>query len=111
MDKPTLFPLEQSESVYKALRDLRRIAEGVEISKYLTFCGYELRDDYLAEESYARVLLAIRLVRLLWQGVERLDWIAVPAGDALNQLLDWHHSILANEEDNPISRFFYTHGF
>jgi len=92
MDKPTLFPLEQSESVYKALRDLRWIVEGVEISEWLTFCGYELRDDYLAEESYARVLLAIRLVRLLWQGVERLDWIAVPAGalagNALDQLFE-----------------------
>jgi hypothetical protein len=82
MDKPTLFPLEQSESVYKALRDLRWIAEGVEISKYLTFCGYELRDDYLAEESYARVLLAIRLVRLLWQGV------VSPTANCSNPL-DW----------------------
>ena len=101
MDDPTLFPLEQSESVYKALRDLRWIVEGVETPEWLTSCGDGLEeDDHLAEESYARVLLVIRLVRLLRQGVGRLNWIAAPAGalagDALHQLFELE-SLLAGQ--------------
>ena len=100
MDKATLFPLEQSESVYKALRDVRWIVEGVEIPEWLTSCGDALEDDHLAEESYARVLLVIRLVRLLREGVGRLNWIAAPAGalagDALHQLFELE-SLLAGQ--------------
>ena len=101
MDKATLFPLEQSESVYKALRDVRWIVEGVEIPEWLTSCGDELEDEeHLAEESYARVLLAIRLVRRLREGVGRLNWIAAPAGalagDALHQLFELE-SLLAGQ--------------
>ena len=101
MDKPTLFPLEQSASVYAALREVQWLVEGVEIPEWLTSCrSHFLEDDLLAEESYARVLLAIRLVRRLREGVGRLNWIAAPAGalagDALHQLFELE-SLLAGQ--------------
>ena len=93
MDDPTLFPLEQSASVYAALREVQWLVEGVEIPEWLTSCrSHFLEDDLLAEESYARVLLAIRLVRRLREGVDCLDWIASPAekfaSGALDQLFE-----------------------
>ena len=68
MDKPTLFPLEQSASVYKALRNVRWIAEGVEIPELLTS-----NESSLEEENYAKVLLAIRCVDSLVEGVLRIE--------------------------------------
>ena len=100
-EQPTLFPLDQSASVYEALRDVRWIVEGVEIPEWLTSCGVALEEDeHLAEESYARVLLVIRLVRLLRQRVDRLNWISEPAGavagDVLHQLFELE-SLLAGQ--------------
>jgi hypothetical protein len=101
MTEATLFPLEPSDSVYEALRNVRLIAEGVKIPEWVTFDGDGLReDDLLAEESYALVLLAIRCVVLLRKDVGDLEWVGSEAGSmagsALRQLLEIE-SLLAGQ--------------
>jgi len=67
MNNPVLFPLGQSESVYKALRNVRWIVEGVEIPEVLTS-----EESSLDEENYAKVLLAIRCVDSLVEGALKI---------------------------------------
>jgi len=68
MNNPVLFPLGQSESVYKALRNVRWIVEGVEIPEVLTS-----EERSLDEENYAKVLLAIRCVDSLVEGALKIE--------------------------------------
>lgn len=68
MDKPILFPLEQSARVYKVLRSVRWMAEGVEIPELLTS-----KESTIEEENYAKVLLAIRCVDSLVEGALRIE--------------------------------------
>jgi hypothetical protein len=68
MDKPILFPLEQSARVYEVLRNVRWDAECVEIPESLTS-----KESTLEQENYAKVLLAIRCVDSLLEGALRIE--------------------------------------
>lgn len=86
MNKPVLLPLEQSKSVYKALRDIRDAAAGIEI--------HAVHADSERVDSYSKLLLAVRCVESLRESLWGQDFwsqdseVKHHAKDALDHLLE-----------------------